>query len=89
MCELEEALAWCRARGLSLVALDPSGDSLFEAELTGPTAMAVGAEHEGVSTELRRAADRLVSVPMAGTVDSLNAATALAIGLFEAVRQRR
>jgi TrmH family RNA methyltransferase len=60
-----------------------------ETDLRLPTAIAIGAEHEGLPERWRAAADVAVGIPMRGrTVDSLNAATAAAILLFEAVRQR-
>jgi TrmH family RNA methyltransferase len=62
-----------------------------DADLTTPTALAVGAEDEGLGERWRSAADLHVTIPMPGasaTTDSLNAATAAAILLFEAVRQR-
>jgi TrmH family RNA methyltransferase len=59
------------------------------ADLTGPTALLVGAEDAGLDARWRDAADVQVSIPMRPrTVDSLNTATAAAILLFEAVRQR-
>jgi TrmH family RNA methyltransferase len=61
----------------------------FAADLRPPTALLVGAEDEGLDSRWREAADVELSIPTAGrAVDSLNAATAAAILLFEAVRQR-
>ncbi|MGH3001386.1 MAG: TrmH family RNA methyltransferase [Gaiellaceae bacterium] len=63
--------------------------SYTRVDLTGPTALIVGAEDEGLDAVWREAADVQVSVPMnARTADSLNAATCAALLLFEAVRQR-
>jgi TrmH family RNA methyltransferase len=60
-----------------------------EADLTPPTAIVVGAEDAGLSDAWKNVADTCVHIPMrARTADSLNAATAAAILLFEAVRQR-
>ncbi len=60
-----------------------------DAELTAPTALLVGAEDSGLDDRWRGVADLEVSIPMRGrTVDSLNAANAAAVLLFEAVRQR-
>jgi TrmH family RNA methyltransferase len=60
-----------------------------DADLTAPVAIAVGAEDEGLPQNWLDAADRTVSIPVAhGSADSLNAATAAAVVLFEAVRQR-
>jgi TrmH family RNA methyltransferase len=60
-----------------------------ESDLRSPTALVIGAEDRGLPEPWRAAADLTVSIPLHGTaVDSLNAATAAAILLFEAVRQR-
>jgi TrmH family RNA methyltransferase len=60
-----------------------------DADLRPPTALAIGAEDAGLASRWRDAADVTVEIPMRGrTVDSLNAATAAAVLLFEAVRQR-
>ena len=56
---------------------------------TGPTAVLIGAEDDGLSAEWRAVADSDVEIPMSGaTADSLNASAAAAVLLFEAVRQR-
>jgi RNA methyltransferase, TrmH family len=58
-------------------------------DYTGPTAFLVGAEDTGLDSDWRAIADEQVAIPMHGrTVDSLNAAAAAAVLLFEAVRQR-
>lgn len=62
--------------------------SLFSADLTGPVAFAVGNEGAGLSPQLRAAASYEFSIPMPGNVESLNAAAALAVCVFERVRQR-
>lgn len=54
-----------------------------------PTALVVGSEAEGASLEARQLARETVSIPMAGAAESLNAAVATGILLFEALRQRR
>lgn len=76
--------------GFRLVATTPDGDcELTEADLTGPVAVAVGAENVGLSGEMLAAAAVRVRIPMCGRVNSLNVATAGAIVVYEAVRQRR
>ena len=61
---------------------------LFQADLTGPLALVLGAEGEGMRRLTRDTCDRLVRVPMAGHVESLNVSVATGIILYEAVRQR-
>lgn len=81
---------WLRARGIRLLAADPGGSDLWDAcDLTGPVALVLGAEHDGLSPGLKAACDGTVSIPMRGVGDSLNVATAAAVLLYEAARQRR
>lgn len=62
--------------------------SLFDCDLTGNIAFMMGNEGAGLSDELRALSTHPVTIPMPGAVESLNAAAATAICLFEAVRQR-
>ncbi|HET7173927.1 MAG TPA: TrmH family RNA methyltransferase [Nocardioidaceae bacterium] len=84
-----EVLSWLRAHSVAVLVATPEGDSLVtETDLSGPTAVVVGAEHEGVGDGWRGSADHLVRLPMHGTVNSLNVATTAAVLLYEALRQR-
>ncbi|WP_116112150.1 TrmH family RNA methyltransferase [Austwickia chelonae] len=86
----EETLAWLADRGIALVATTPDTD-LFHTDVdyTGPVAVAVGTEKTGLDDAVLEAAAYRVRIPMAGRADSLNVATAAAIVVYEAVRQRR
>ena len=78
-----------RELGIRTVATTPSASRPhWEADLTGPVAVVVGSEQYGLSAAWLEAADLRVVIPMPGSVDSLNAAMAAGILLFEAVRQR-
>jgi 23S rRNA (guanosine2251-2'-O)-methyltransferase len=61
---------------------------VFDANLTGPMAIVMGAEGEGMRRLTREHCDVLVKIPMAGTVSSLNVSVATGICLFEVLRQR-
>ena len=61
---------------------------LFQADLSGPLALVMGAEGEGMRRLTRETCDQLVRLPMAGHVESLNVSVATGICLYEAVRQR-
>ncbi len=79
-----------RASGRVLVATVASGGAPPEAlDLTGPVAVLVGSEAHGLPTEVVAAADVGLTIPLAASVESLNAAVAGAVVLFEAARQRR
>lgn len=86
---LERTLRGLAQRGLWIVGADSeASDSLYESDLSGPLALVLGAEDRGMRRLTRERCDHLVSIPMAGTVSSLNVSVAVGIVLFEAVRQR-
>jgi len=62
--------------------------SLYDLDLTRPTAIVVGNEHRGVSDEMVGQADQVFEIPMFGMIQSLNVSVACAVILFEAMRQR-
>ena len=84
-----EVADWLRRSAVTIVVATPDAPTLVtDLDLTGPTAIVVGAEHAGVSSQLRQAADLTAALPMAGRVNSLNVAASAAVLLYEAVRQR-
>lgn len=64
------------------------GDSIYKMDLTGPTAIAIGNEGNGLSEALQKAASQQVTIPITDGIESLNAAAATSICLFERVRQK-
>lgn len=87
---LARTLRELKDRGVWLVGTDDAADkTLFEADLSGPLALVMGSEGEGMRRLTRECCDQLVSIPMAGAVESLNVSVAAGVVLFEAVRQRR
>ena len=84
-----EALPWLRRRGVRVLAATPHADDFYtDADMAGPVAIAVGTEQCGLSEAWLAHADVRVRIPMLGQADSLNVATASALLLYEAVRQR-
>lgn len=83
--ELRSELPGLQVVGSSAQATTP----VTEVDLRRPTVLALGNETRGLSQAWREACDEFVLIPMAGTADSLNAAAAGAILLYEAARQRR
>jgi TrmH family RNA methyltransferase len=81
--------AYLRSHNIAAVATSPVADHRWDKiGLTGPTAIVLGTEHDGLSPEWLAGADLTVGIPMLGTGDSLNVSTSAAILLYEAVRQR-
>jgi TrmH family RNA methyltransferase len=77
-----------RYRGQAVALTADGTHSIYEVDLAGPTALLVGNEGAGLSRAVLEASTVRARIPMPGRIESLNAATAGAIALFEAVRQR-
>jgi 23S rRNA (guanosine2251-2'-O)-methyltransferase len=78
------------ATGVQIVGLDAGGDlSLDDFDGTAPTVIVVGSEGKGLSRLVRETCDSVLSIPMAGLVESLNASVAAGVVLAETARQRR
>jgi len=87
--EPQRVADWLYALNIPLVAATPDAEHLYTAApLAGPCAIAVGAEHAGLSPELRAAASFHLKLPMRGAADSLNVSVTCAVLLYEALRQR-
>ena len=81
--------SWSDA-GLRIVGLDAGGDTeLDELDASGPIVVVVGSEGKGLSRLVRENCDAIVSIPMAGPTESLNASVAAGVVLAEIARQRR
>lgn len=77
-------------KGLTIVGLDAGGDTeLDDLDGAGDIAVVVGSEGKGLSQLVRKTCDAVVSIPMAGPVESLNASVAAGVVLAEIARQRR
>lgn len=87
--EAGELIAGLRTRGVRLIAVTPeAGQRHTDADLSGPLAIVLGAEAVGLAEIWRDACGGGVSIPMRGTVDSINVSVAAAVVMFELARQR-
>jgi 23S rRNA (guanosine2251-2'-O)-methyltransferase len=78
------------AHGLTVVGLDADGDTTIDDfDGTGPTVVVVGSEGKGLSRLVRESCDYVLSIPMAGPVESLNASVAAGVVLADIARRRR
>ncbi|MDR3747507.1 MAG: RNA methyltransferase [Acidobacteriota bacterium] len=86
---LAKALSEIKARGARVLATSShKGISIAEADLRGPVAVVIGSEGAGVPKDVLALADGVVAIPQSARVESLNAAIAASILLYEAARQR-
>jgi TrmH family RNA methyltransferase len=75
--------------GLQVCLADMDGPSCWETDLRQPLALIIGGEAEGASEQARKLANQKISIQMAGKTESLNAAVAGSVLMFEVVRQRK
>ena len=87
---INNTIAQLKEKGVWIFGTAAEGSvPMYQADLTGPTAIVIGNEGEGMSQLVRKNCDMLVHIPMQGRISSLNASAAASILLYEAVRQRR
>lgn len=77
-----------KSANLQMFLADMNGKSCWETDLHQPLALIVGGEAEGASEQARKLANEQISIPMMGSVESLNAGVAGSVLMFEVVRQR-
>lgn len=82
------AIEKLKEKGLWIAACDMGGQNYYRTDLTGAIAIVVGSEGFGISRLVKENCDFVVSMPMKGQVNSLNASNAAAILLYEICRQR-
>lgn len=84
---INDAIAELKTRGVWVYAADMDGDDLYSTDLKGAIAFVIGGEGKGVKRLTRELCDGVVSIPMFGHVNSLNASVAAAVVIYEKVRQ--
>lgn len=86
---VNRAVEELKKSGYWLYALEADGTDIYEADLTGNIALVIGGEDSGVKRLTREKCDFVLSIPLYGKVNSLNASVALGVAAYEAVRKRR
>ncbi|HEY4784592.1 MAG TPA: RNA methyltransferase [Bacteroidales bacterium] len=88
-CTSNEAIQFLRKKGIKTYAAALSATSFYhETDFSGPTAIVMGTEADGLTESWLNGADYQIKIPMAGKVDSLNVSTSAAVLVFEVKRQR-
>jgi rRNA methylases len=87
--DLKKTMQFLRENGIRVIACtEKASQSIYDVELSGPIAMIMGSEEDGISDSLLRDADELVMIPMKGKIGSLNVSVASGVAIYEVVRQR-
>ena len=87
--DLKKTMRNLRENGVRVIAVtEKSKTSIFNMVLTGPVALLMGSEEDGISDSLLRDADELVMIPMKGKIGSLNVSVAAGIAVYEILRAR-
>lgn len=86
---IRSALEYLKECGLQIIAATEKTSQLhYDADYTAPSAIIMGSEEDGISTDLLKMADLKIKIPLFGTIESLNVSVACGVILYEAVRQR-
>ena len=86
---INSALEKVKEVGLWAYALELGGSDLYKQDLKGKICLVIGGEDSGVNDLTKKKCDGVLTIPLSGKVNSLNASVALGVGVFEVVRQRR
>lgn len=77
-----------KEKGLWIIGTDMKGEPCYKSNLTGPIGLVVGNEGSGISKLVKETCDLVVSIPVIGEINSLNASVAAGISMYEVVKQR-
>jgi len=86
---LSQTIRLLKEKGIKVIGGEANAQkTVFEADLRGPIALVIGGEEEGIRPLVQRNCDLIVSIPLKGKINSLNASVAGAILMYEIIRQR-
>ena len=85
---INDAIRYLKKQNVWVYSMEADGESIYKTDFTGSVALVVGSEGFGVSRLTKEISDGVVSLPMKGKINSLNASVACGVCLYEVVRQR-
>lgn len=86
---LKDTIVYLKNSGITVISCTEKTDNLlYEVNLTGPLAVIMGSEEDGISGEYLKLSDLLAKIPLAGKIESLNVAVSAGVILYETLRQR-
>lgn len=85
---INTAIGWLKDNGVWIFAADMDGQSVYDANLSGSIAIVIGSEGFGVKKLTKELCDGVISLPIKGKINSLNASVACAVLTYEVVRRR-
>lgn len=84
---INDAIDELKQRGIWVYCADMDGNSIYKTDLTGSIALVIGGEGKGVGARTKSNCDAVVSIPMFGQINSLNASVAAGVIVYEKIRQ--
>ena len=85
---LKDAIEELKENGLWIYGAEIGGDDIYSTNLTGPIGIVIGSEGKGTRESVKAHCDKIISLPLFGSVNSLNASVSAGIVVYEVVRQR-
>lgn len=87
--DLKKTLKLLHDSGIKVIACtEKAGKDIYDIDITGPVAVILGSEEDGISDALLREADELAKIPIRGKIESLNVSVAAGVAIYEVVRRR-
>ncbi|HYE08950.1 MAG TPA: 23S rRNA (guanosine(2251)-2'-O)-methyltransferase RlmB [Patescibacteria group bacterium] len=86
---INQTLEYLKKQGLWIIGADMSGETYYQKDMTGPIALVIGSEGEGIGRLIKENCDYLVKIPMSGKISSLNAGVSAGIIAYDIFRQRQ
>ena len=87
MSNISAAVDELKSAGFWVYGADMDGQSLYDTDISGKIALVIGSEGHGISRIVREKCDFIISIPMFGQINSLNASVAAGVIVYEAVRK--